>query len=1065
MQKLEQNNIQDILALTPMQEGMLFHFLKGERDDNYFAQLRIGLSGPLDLEHIESAWNLVTAANDMLRSVYRWRRVNNPMQIVLKQHSIQFAFHDASSQNEHGKEKLINEIMVNDRLKGFDLSSVPFRVALFRYDELRHDMLISYHHIILDGWSAANLINEFFNAYNDFSNNRNPKLLPKTPFKEFIKVIQHQDESKQKAFWREYLRGVERLEFGALKKQDKNRNESAEYRLRVPDNLQNSLEDFVRSQRVTFAALIYCAWGVLLQRYTNSPDVLFGITTAGRSAPIKGIAEMVGLFINTLPLRIGATSAKIKHLISDVTRDIQLLTEFEHTALVKIKEYCGFKHQEELFDSIVIIENYPLRMGLAQRYGHLAVESISAHEKTNYSLTVGVTRFDGETEVTFGYACDSFETRFIQNLSQHFLNILMYFSRYPDGEVCTVELLSQEEKNLLHDLNGNPSDYVKHTSIPELFEAQVNRTPDWVAVTIDNQHLTFGELSKRANQLARLLRRKNATADSVVGILASPSLEMIVAIMAILKAGSAYLPIDTGLPEERIQYMAADCNLNIVLTNLAIEDMPQLPGIEYLDLNDRHIYSGNFSTPKKIAAPNNLSYIIYTSGSTGLPKAVLVEHRNVVAFLNAFDQQVEISCEDIVLQNLSYAFDAFIEEVFPVLLRGGRIVILKKHAIMNMTALADFINRHQITIINSAPHVLNELDKLNSTNGVKTIISGGSLLNRQHVGNFLDLAKVYNAYGPTETTVCATLHRCLDGAVIHFPIGKPLPNYRVYILDYLNHLQPLGIGGELSIAGDGVARGYLNRPELTAEKFLENPLQSGERIYKTGDLARWLPDGNLDYLGRKDRQVKIRGFRIEPEEIESRLLQHVAITDAVVRMRQEDNGECYLCAYFVGATALSPSDLRMFLMQKLSPYMIPSFFIRLPELPLTRNGKIDYEALPPPRVDEVKNYVAPRNNYETKIARLWQDVLRYGRIGVHDNFFDIGGNSTHLIRLISRLNEQFVKPVSIMTMFQYPTISTLASYLEGDKELTPNLPLGLMDRSSEISKAKSRLKQILVRAA
>jgi amino acid adenylation domain-containing protein len=671
------------------------------------------------------------------------------------------------------------------------------------------------------------------------------------------------------------------------------------------------------------------------------------------------------------------------------------------------------------------------------------------HDHGTSKFDLGLTVIEEGEQLSFEweYCTALFKKDTIGRWNNYFKTAVSNVLANPTSAIAGIGIIPEAEKQqLLSEFNHTESPYPYEKTLHQLFEEQVRRTPDRTALIgpsygnnrsyrTHRTYLTYNELDRQANRLARQLNEKgvrpDTKPDTIIAIKMKSSLEMIITIFGILKAGGAYLPIDPGYPQERIDYILRDS------------------GAEWL-IDDREQelkQDGKEHHPQPTPA-DSLAYVIYTSGTTGKPKGVLVEHRSVVANVFAFYNEFNIKPSDTFIQLNSYAFDAFVEEVFPILLRGGKIAIPPAARRLDIHFLSEFIAKHDVNIVDTTPLLLKEFNGLNAFDGVDTWISGGDVLKREYVSQFPGNVKIYNTYGPTEATVCATYYhyRCPEQAekTEDIPIGKPIANYHIHILDTSGALQPIGVPGELCIGGHGIARGYLNRPELTHSKFQITNTPTIHRFYRTGDLGRWLPDGNIQFLGRVDQQVKIRGLRIEPAEIEAQLARHDQIKEAVVIDHQGTQGDKYLCAYCIprnpGDSLPPSSQLRHYLSLSLPNYMIPSFFVQIHRLPLNANGKVNRSALPAPSASQLLQLShlagtdhtnAPRTALERTVARVWADVLgwQFEQIDIHHNFFEMGGDSIKVIRTASRLKKQSLS-IDAAQLFSYQTIAQIAAHLE-----------------------------------
>ncbi|MCP5105695.1 MAG: amino acid adenylation domain-containing protein, partial [bacterium] len=794
---------------------------------------------------------------------------------------------------------------------------------------------------------------------------------------------------------------------------------------------------------------------VLLQIYSNCDDVVFGTTAAGRSAKIKGIEDMAGLFINTIPCRVTLRPGeKVKELLTRLNTAIQEKTAYESTRLVNIIEYSEIDKNEELFDTILAIENYPLDSRLTHGDGTAALSpgSYSMVESTHYDLAVNITLF-GDMAVTFIYKRRAFDKEIIESLAGHFVLLLNRMMENPDKPTVEIEILPEEEKQrLLVEFNRTDAGFPKDKTIHRLFEEQAGRMNDRIALAdisaAGRRHLSYKDLNEKSGRLAALLMEKGVQPGAVVGIMVERSIEMAVGILGILKAGGAYMPIAPEYPEERKSFMLADSNTGILVTTAELcETLIGCREQACLFL-DRVFSSPGGSRPSRPAScsvgPTNVAYIIYTSGTTGRPKGVLIRHENVVRLMFNDTFLFNFSSSDTWTLFHSYCFDFSVWEMYGALLYGGRLIVLPRSVSRDPEKFSDVLEKENVTVLNQTPSAFYTLAAgILSGPGrnlkLKYIIFGGEALTPSRLWEWNQAypgTKLINMFGITETTVHVTFKEIGPAELgsRKSSIGKPIPTLSVYVMDKYFRLLPIGVPGECFVGGAGVAGGYLNRPELTWEKFIDNPHKRGERLYRSGDLVRFSAAGELEYLGRIDRQVKIRGFRIELGEIESRLLKHELIKETVVIQEQGREGDNSLCAYIVSDGELGISRLKTFLAERLPGYMVPAHFVNLEELPLTPNGKIDRKKLPAPegmRPQLESAFTAPGNEIEKTIANAWQEVLTLDKVGIDDNFFDLGGNSLSIIRVNTQLKETLKRDIAIVDLFTYPTIRTLSRYLSG----------------------------------
>jgi len=915
---------------------------------------------------------------------------------------------------------------------------------IVKLGENEGEMIITNHHILYDGWSSGIIIKEFIAAYESILDGKEPVKRVKPRFKEYVKWQQEQNKEEQLGYWKGYLKGYE--EKAVIAGYSSGEEKTAVYHEELEPELRNAMERLCREEKVAVATVINTAWGILLQRYNNTGDVVFGTTVSGRTAKLEGIEEAVGLYINTLPIRVKAEGKeRIEELLRRVERDTREREVYESLALSEIQGAVGAGGGESLFDTLVVIENYPIDKRLANREGKVEVQISEVKEATNYDITVGVMLKD-KIGLSISYKREKYGAEEIKRLTGHLTNILCEISGNSRKGVEEIEVISKAEKRqLLYEFNDTYAEYPKDKTIHELFEEQVKKTPDNIAVVYKNRQFTYRELNEKANRLARVLREKGVVPDSIVGIMSERSLEMIIGIIAILKAGGAYLPVDPEYPAERIKFMLEDSGACILLAQKHLSDKRSYNG-RTIELDDEHIYQGDRNNLENINRPSDLAYVIYTSGSTGKPKGVMVEHKCVVNILSALQKEYPVLKTDSYLLKTAYTFDVSVVELFGWFFGEGKLVILEAGVEKEPLKILKAIKNDGITHMNFVPSMLSMFigaaseENLDTADKLKYVFAAGEAISKNLANKFhaiMKNVKLENIYGPTEATVYATKYGLLNlEEKINIPIGKPLQNIRIYIVNKNGVLQPIGAAGELCIAGDGVARGYLNRPELTAEKFVENPFKKGERMYRTGDLARWLPDGNVEFLGRIDHQVKIRGFRIEIGEIENSLFKHGDIKEAVVAAKEDENKNKYLCAYIVGERKLTVGELREYLGKELPDYMIPSYFIQIDKMPLNNSGKIDRKALPEPDGSIVTGteYEAPRNEIEETLVRIWQKVLGIEKIGINDNFFELGGHSLKATRLTAKIHKELNVEVPLREVFKTPTVKGLAEYVKGQEE-------------------------------
>jgi amino acid adenylation domain-containing protein len=648
---------------------------------------------------------------------------------------------------------------------------------------------------------------------------------------------------------------------------------------------------------------------------------------------------------------------------------------------------------------------------------------------SKFDITLNV--IDGEAKICFSleYCTDLFSHDTILRMARHFENIAGQVLKNPAAALSQIEtVLPEEKQQLLHEFNPLPVSYPENETVLDLLKRQANTFPSHIAVRCKDEELTYAELDSRSGRLAALLHEKGAGPESIVGILLDRSTDMIVAIWAVLKAGAAYVPIDSSYPPERIGYLLSDSGAQALLTHSAYAGRNDYSGtLILIDACETSACSPDFCAQVK---GSQLAYVVYTSGSTGNPKGVMIEHSSLHDYVHTFIRYFSLSSADTVLYQTSVSFDTTMEAIFPVLCVGGKLVIHKNNR--DLSAIPRLIKENGVTLLSTTPIVI---DYLNSHSAdlspLRALLSGGEVLKPAHIDRLIGQMEIFNGYGPSESTVCTSFHK-VEKLVPNISIGRPIANRQVYILNGHNSLQPVGVVGELCIGGPGLARGYLNQPALTGKKFPPNPFMPGTRMYKTGDLARWLPDGTLEFTGRKDNQVKIRGFRVELGEIEKTLLRHPGIHEALVVATEVRKNETDLVAYVVTRQEIAGADIRAHLENLLPNYMIPSYFVIMDNIPLTTNGKTDYKALPLPDPEGNRSveFIEPATETEKNLAGIWKEVLGLSKVGIHDNFFQLGGNSLKIIRLLKLIDNLYPDMVKVNDLFDFATISQLANVIK-----------------------------------
>ncbi|HLP60854.1 MAG TPA: amino acid adenylation domain-containing protein, partial [Candidatus Deferrimicrobium sp.] len=1071
----ESTEIQSIYPLSPMQSGMLFHWLKDKKSPAYFEQMEIYFRGEIQPSLFEEALNIIVARHDILRTIFTYEGLEEPLQIVLKQRKTPLRFQDISHLNEADQEKFLAETRTKDREQGFDLSKDHLtRFFLFKTDRLGHIFMWAFHHALMDGWSLGIIRQELTNIYRLLQKGESVILeSPPPPYVEYIRWLEKQDKEEGLLYWERYLEGYEepaRLPRGGnMVKGDGYLK--AEYHFTIPENVSTEMNRLAGEYQATINILFQALWGILLQKYNNRNDVAFGAIVSGRPVEITGIERMVGLFINMTPIRVkNLENQGFALLLEKLQVESLALKKYEYLPVTEVQSRSELKG--DLIDHILVFENYPLETEVEEG---LAVVDIKAFEQTNYDFNIIIIPWD-RLHVHFSYNALVYDRGIIEIIARHFEEIIRQIVANPNIDLSDIEIMTTDERErILYEFNNTGSEYPGDKIISQLYEEQVEKTPDRIALIFQDARLTYRELNKRSNRLAGELRRKGIEPDTVIAVMAERSLEIMIGIFAIQKSGGVYLPLEPGYPQKRIIYILKDSEARLLLVYGKYNKIPELshyPG-ELINLENTSLYKGDGGNPSRVNKPGDSAYIIYTSGSTGNPKGVIVEHRSLVNRINWMQKCYPIDSHDVILQKTTLVFDVSIWELFWWSWYGATQCLLIPGGEKDPAVILKTIDRDKVTTLHFVPSMLNAFlgylegyDGCYKIKSVKQVFASGEALTPQQVENFYNLVskrtdntQLVNLYGPTEATVDVSYFNCPSHSQPNqIPIGKPIDNTNLFIINDRFGLQAIGVPGELYISGVQLARGYLNRPELTCEKFgpqikLTTEINQvknkkinksfagvkGELfqkpplvVYKTGDLARWLPDGNIEFLGRMDYQVKVRGFRIELGEIESQLLDLEKIKEAVVLAKEDKSGEKYLCAYFTANESIEISSIRDNLSKTIPSYMIPSYFMQIDRLPLTANGKLDRKALPEPETIAYREYTPPGNETEKILAEVWEDVLSK-KVGIHDNFFEIGGDSIKIILIVGRLQKRQLK-ININDFFAHPTIQKLANYIDINKD-------------------------------
>ena len=1037
-------DLEDAYPMTKLQEGMFYHNSLNPVSAVFHDIFSFRIQFALVQDKLETAINQFAARHPTMRTSFDLASFSEPLQLVHKSVRVPFVVADLSSLSADDQIGSLVAWIEAEKRRPFHQTAAPLvRTRVHLHNDEEFQLIVSFHHAVLDGWSLAAMLTEILQDYSALvAGTGETALPPKIAYREYValegEALASEDD---KCFWIEKLQDpdVQILPRWPKSYRAGGTEQKRGPEIQIPAEIFEGLKKAAQTARVPLKSVLQAAHYRVMSFLHGKPDVISGQITNGRPQEIDG-ERMIGLFLNTVPLRTQLTGGTWIDLCRQVFGEERELIPYRRYPLAEIQKVTGGQSLFETTFDFVHFHVYRDLQGykdMGFMEGHY-FEANSFILFTTFMMDVTTTQL----QMHMDYDPEELCLDQIKAICGYYVNTLAAMAAEPLAKYETFSPLSTEERQqLIVDWNATSRDFPKDVCLQELFEAQVKRTPDAVALIVGKCSLTYAELNRRANQLSHRLKGMGVGPDVLVGLCVERSVEMIVAMLGILKAGGAYVPLDPSYPAEWLAFVLEDTQTPVLLTQSKL--MPRLPKnrAQVVALDAPELSTGMANNPANSARSNNLAYVIYTSGSTGKPKGVAIEHRSPVAFVH-WAQEVFTPGELAgVLASTSICFDLSVFEIFVTLSSGGKVILAE-----NALALPTLPAARQVTLINTVPSAMNELLRMQGVPAsVRVVNLGGeatpiSLV--QQIHQLPHVEKVYDLYGPTETTTYSTVAlRSVDGPAT---IGRPIANTQIYLLDLNGQPVPIGVPGEMYIGGDGLARGYLHRPELTASKFVPDPFSSqpGARLYRTGDLAKYLPDGNIEFLGRMDHQVKIRGFRVELGEIEVVLRQHPGVKEVVIMARQDAPGEKRLVAYIVPKTDRTPAiaDLRAHLKQKLPEHMVPSAFVTLTELPLTLNGKVNRKALPAPdqtRPDLAGTYVAARDPLEQQLTQLWQNVFGVEPIGIQDNFFELGGHSLLAVRLFAQIKKLTGKELPLVTLFQAPTIEQLAAILHQEGWETP----------------------------
>ncbi|MBD9456721.1 non-ribosomal peptide synthetase [Pseudomonas sp. PDM05] len=1049
--------IEDVYPLTPMQEGLLLHTLLEPGTGLYYMQDRYRINSALDPERFAQAWQAVIARHEALRASFCWNVGEDMLQVIHKPGSTPIEYLDWSNAPQEEQEPRLQALLKAEREAGFDLlNQAPFHLRLIRVGAEHYWFMMSNHHILIDAWCRSLLMNDFFDIYMALGEGREAQLAAPPRYRDYIAWLQRQNLDEARQWWQQNLQGFERTTpipsdrpfmrdhagHGGMVVGD------CYTRLDARDGAQ--LRELAQAHQLTVNTFAQAAWALVLRRLSGERDVLFGVTVAGRPVEMPEMQRTVGLFINSIALRVklpeDGQPCSVRQWLNGLLDSNMQLREYEYLPLVTIQEHSELPKGQPLFDSLFVFENAPVEVSVLDRAQSLNATSDSGRTHTNFPLTAVCYPGD-DLGLHLSYDQRYFDETTVQGMLGEFKRLLLALVQGFHGDMADLPLIGEQEREfLLEGCNQSGHDYPLESSYVELFEAQVAAHPQRVAASCLDQHWSYDELNRRSNGLGHALIEAGVGLDQPVALLGERNLDLLGMIIGSFKAGAGYLPLDPGLPSQRLRSIIERSRTPLLVCSEACREQ----AIELLEGFDCQLLvwqevPARGANPGVYSGPDNLAYVIYTSGSTGLPKGVMVEQRGMLNNQLSKVPYLNLSDADVIAQTASQSFDISVWQFLAAPLVGARVDIVPNALAHDPQGLLEHVQVQGITVLESVPSLIQGMlaqDRIH-LDGLRWMLPTGEAMPPELAHQWLQRYPgigLVNAYGPAECSDDVAFFR-VDLASTrgtYLPIGTPTDNNRLYLLDGALELVPQGAVGELCVAGTGVGRGYVSDPLRTAPVFVPNPFGApGERLYRTGDLARRRSDGVLEYVGRIDHQVKIRGYRIELGEIEARLHEQPEVRDGAVGVQNGVNGK-HLVGYLVAANeTLNPSErldrIKQRLRAELPEYMVPLHWLWLERLPLNANGKLDRKALPLLEIGQLQSqdYLAPRNPLETTLAAIWAEVLKVERVGVQDNFFELGGHSLLATQIASRVQKSLQRDVPLRAMFECSTVAELAEYIDG----------------------------------
>lgn len=1052
---LRKENIHDIYPLSPMQEGIFYHYLRKKNSPTYFIQNCYRIKAYLEVDNIESSFIKLIERHEVLRTVFTNKGINKLLQIVLKEVKPHFYYLDLSNKSPEECEVSIHNYRENDRENGFDLSKdILMRLAVFQINEDEFEFVWSHHHILMDGWCSGIIKSEFMAIYNHLANNT-PLRLPKPiPYSKYIKWLSEQNLTASEQYWKDYIHDVEGFTGCPSYNTGHTGNKiKGDYMFALTLEQTDFIKKIAERNHTTQYVVFQAIWAILLSKYNSTHDVIFGSVVSGRSVPIRGVEHMIGLFLNTLPVRVNVDSKiSFLNLLKEALKSDIEGKAHHHFPLSEIKQLASTN--EDLFDHILIFENYPAAQvkndntsnGDSSNQTIKKIKSTYSFQQTNYNLDVGVIP-GPRLLLKMGFNPQMYSLERIKMFTKHFSYLVDQINKNNNISIGELMLTDKEEYAKIQHLSTGKVTTGESSHIVSILKEVSHKHSNKIAIQNKDVQLTYACLDEITDRLARNIRKSYGIREGDrIGVLCDYSENTIISILAIIKSGGVYVPINNTLPKKRLAEIINDAKINLILTtsDYIIDVVEFYNGecfaldLQLFDICDCEMVESSSQSP---------AYIIYTSGTTGRPKGIVINHNGLTNLVQSQVREFHICPNDTVLQFSSLLFDASISEIFTTLAAGAKLQLVEKDTILNAEKTDKYIRTYDITQVTLPPTVIKNLG-MSNLQGLRKLISAGESC-RFDEDYYFEKLTYYNAYGPAESTVCSTIKKIISGSRIigSIPIGKPIDNLCVWVLDVNGNPQPYGVDGEICISGQSIANGYLNEPELTHKAFVT---WNDRRMYKTGDIGHWDQNGELVFVGRKDDQIKIRGQRVEPKEVAQILCANKDVHHAVVT----NIGEYGLNAFIVlchEKADLKNKELVLELEELLKKhcaeflpeYMIPVKYYFIPEIPFTTNGKVDKKALENISNNTLREqaYEPPANNIEDILVKIWEELLDKEKIGAQSNFFELGGHSLNATMLVNKISKELTVEIPLEIIFKKQTIRNLSDYiitiqqLEGTSEV------------------------------